>query len=105
MTVRWAKHSGIVYRSGLVVCVKVHCVPVFHKIHNIVVQDGRLLLVTFVLQTLCLEERFNAFKIVCTKIGPHVINVNDLVCHKAFDVQTLYCSNNSDVFIVSYHFL
>lgn len=106
LTVRWAKHSGIVYRSGLVVCVTVHCeMPVFHKIHHVVVQDGRLLLVTFALQTLCLEEHFNAFKIVCTKIGPHVINVRDLLCHKAFDVQTSYATNSSDVFIVPYHFL
>lgn len=47
LTVRWAKRSGIVYRSGLVVCVTVHCeMPVFHRIHY-VVQDGKLLLVTF----------------------------------------------------------
>lgn len=106
LTVRWAKRSGIVYRSGLVVCVTVHCeMPVFHRIHNVVVQDGKLLLVTFSLQTLCLEEHFNAFKVVCTKIGPHIIDVTELHCHKAFDVQTSYGSDDSDMFIVPYHFL
>ena len=48
---RWAKHHGNMYRSSLVVCVKVQSeMPVFHKIHHVIVH-GRLLLVTFVLST------------------------------------------------------
>lgn len=103
LTVRWAKRSGI--GLGLVVCVTVHCeMPVFHRIHY-VVQDGKLLLVTFAWQTLCLAEHFNAFKVVCTKIGPHIIDVTELLCHKVLDVQTSYGSDNSEMFIVPYHFL
>lgn len=53
LNVRWAKHHGNMYRSGLAVCLKVHCeMPVFHKIHHVVVKDERLLLVTFALQTM-----------------------------------------------------
>ena len=62
--------------------------PVFQRIHHVVVKDGKLLLVTFALQTICLEEHFNAFKVVCTKVGPRVVDVRELLCHKAFDIQT-----------------
>lgn len=79
LNVRWAKHSGTVYRPGLVVCVRVHCeMPVFQRIHHVVVKDGKLLLVTLSLQTICLDEHFNAFKVVCTKVGPHVVDVKEL---------------------------
>ena len=93
LNVRWAKPNGTVYRPGLVVCVRVHCeMPAFQRIHHVVVKDGKLLLVTFALQTICLD-------VVCTRVGAHVA-----FCHKAFDIQTSYISVNSNLFI-PYHFL
>lgn len=53
LKVKWAKHHGNMYCAGLVVWLKVECeMPVFHKIHHIVVKDEMLLLVTVVLQTM-----------------------------------------------------
>ena len=101
LNVRWAKHNGTVYRPGLVVCVRVHCeMPVFQGIHHVVVKDGKFLLVTFALQTICLDEHLNAFKVLCTEVGPHVVDVKELFCHNALEIQTSYGSDNSNLFIV-----
>lgn len=103
---RWAKHHGNMYRPGLVVCVKVHCeMPVFHKIHHVVVKNEKLLLFTFALQTVCLHEQFNAFKVLCTTDGPHVFDVKELFFYKAFDIQMSYSHDDSSLFIVPYCFL
>lgn len=106
LNVRWAKHHGNMYRKGLVVCLKVHCeMPVFHKIYQVVVKDERLLLVTFALRTICVDEHFNAFKVVCTTDGPHVVDVKELFYYKAFDIQMSYSCGDSSLFIVPYYFL
>ena len=53
LNVRWAKDNGTVYCPRLVVCVRVHCeMPVFQRIHHVVVKDGKLLLVTLSLHTI-----------------------------------------------------
>lgn len=104
LNARWAKHHGNMYRSSLVVCVKVQSeIPVFHKIHHVIVHDERLLLVTFVLQTMCLDEHFNAFKVVYNR--PHVVDVKELFCYKAFDIQMSYSCDDASLFIVPYCFL
>ena len=106
LDVRWAKHHGNMYRPGLVVCLKVlNEMPVFHKIHRVVLKDERLLLCTFALQTLCIDEHFYAFKVVCTAEGPHVVDVKELFCYKAFDMQMSYSNEDSSLFIVPYCFL
>ena len=106
LDVKWAKHNGNLYCPGLVVCLKVlNDMPVFYKIQRVVVNDEKLLLITFSLQTLCLDEHLYAYKVVCTTDGSHVIFVKDLFCYKAFDVQMSYSDNDSSSFIVPYCFL
>ena len=93
------------YRPGLVVCPKVFSeMPVFQKMHCVVLKEDRLLLSTFALQTVCLDEHFQAFKVVCTADGPHVV-VKELLCYKAFDMQMSYSNDNSSSFVVPYCFL
>lgn len=97
---------GLVCCSGLVVCVRVHCeMPVFQRTDHVIVKYGKLLLVTFALKTICLAEHFSAFKVVCTNVGSHILDVKELFSHKTFDIQTSYGSDSSDMFIVPYHFL
>lgn len=104
--VRWAKYHGNMYRPGLVVCLKVlNEMPVFHKIHHVVLHADRLLLFTFALKTVCLDAHFHAFKVVCTADGPNVLDVKQLWCYKAFDMQMSYCNDNLSLFIVPYCFL
>ena len=84
------------YCADLVVRVKVHPeMPVFHRIHHVVVKDETLFFVTFALQTVCLNEHFNAFQVLYTRDRPHVVFVNDLFCHKVFDLQVSYSHNDS----------
>ncbi len=53
LNVKWVKHCGNTYRSGLAVCVQVqNDMPVFHVIQNIVIKDEHILLITTALKTL-----------------------------------------------------
>lgn len=89
LPVRWAKHNGTVYRSALVVCVRGHCeMVVFQRIHH-VAKDGKLLLVTLMCPKIFLDEHFSAFKVLCTKVRPHVVDVKELFSHKTFDIETV----------------
>ena len=101
LDVKWAKHLGNMYRPGLVVCLKVlNDMPVFHKIHRVVLNADRLLLFTFALKTVCLDAHFHAFKVVCTADGPHIVDVKELLCYKAFDLQMSYSNDDLSSFIV-----
>ena len=87
------------YRPDLVVCLKVlNDMPVFHKIH-------RDVLFTFALKTLGLDGHLHAFNVMCTTDGPYVVDVKELMCHKAFDLQMSYCNEDLSSFIVPYCFL
>lgn len=71
---------------------------------HVVVKDERLLLVTFALETIHLDEHFNAFKVVHATDGPHAVDVRALFCHKAC-IQMSYSSDDSSLFNVPYCFL
>ena len=53
-------------------------------------------MVAYALQTICPDEHFNAFKVVRTTDGLHVIDVKELFYYKAFDIQLSYsCGGDS----------
>lgn len=88
LSVKWAKHQGNVYRSNLVVCIKVHCeMPIFHTIQSILVKDNQQYVVIFALNTLFLCEHFNVFEVVQRRKGPHVVDFKDIFYHRSFDIQ------------------
>lgn len=90
LDVRPAKHHGNMYSPGSVVCLKVlNEMPVFH----VVLKDERLLLFTFALQTVFMDDHFYAFKLVCTADGPHVVDVKELLRYRH---AIFRCQSNDD---------
>ncbi len=104
LNVKWVKHCGNTYRSGLAVCVQVqNDMPVFHVIQNIVIKDEHILLITTALKTLCLDEHIHAYKVADTE-APYVLEIKDILHHKLFDILMSY-GCDSDLFIVPYSFM
>lgn len=104
LNVKWVKHCGNTYRSGLAVCVQVqNDMPVFHVIQNIVIKDEHILLITTALKTLCLDEHIHAYKVADTE-APYVLEIKDILHHKLFDILMSY-GYDSDLFIVPYSFM
>ncbi len=104
LNVKWVKHCGNTYRSGLAVCVQVqNDMPVFHVIQNIVIKDEHILLITTALKTLCLDEHIHAYKVADTE-APYVLEIKDILHHKLFDILISY-GCDSDLFIVPYSFM
>lgn len=95
LNVKWAKHHGNMYR---LVCLKVIVRCQFFR------KSTMLLLFTFALQTIYIDEHFNAYRVGCTTEGSYVVDVKELFCLKAFDIQMSY-SYDSSLFIVPYCFL
>lgn len=88
------------------VCAKIDFeMPVFHEIQHVIMKEEHMLLVTYIMDTLCLVEHVNAYKVVRAAKRPNVFVIKELFYHKAFDIQMSYCSNDSSFFIVPYCFL
>nr|XP_021323512.1 uncharacterized protein LOC108180038 [Danio rerio] len=105
LSVKWVKFCGNTYRSGLAVCVKFqNDMPVFHAIQNVVTRDERILFITTALETSCLVEPVHAYKVAQTIETCYVLELNDILQHKPFDIVMSY-GGDFDLFIVPYTFI
>lgn len=103
MCVRWVKHQGFTFRTGLVICGKVELeMPQFYQISSLIVKDDIVLLVTFVIDTVCFDEHFHAYRVVKTGKGPIIFFLKDLEYYRPFDMQVSYGIDTTNVYIVPY---
>ncbi|XP_039599342.1 uncharacterized protein LOC120522481 isoform X2 [Polypterus senegalus] len=64
LSVKWVKHNGTEYRSGLIICGEVDIdLPVFYKIKDIVVRNEFVVLVASPLKTVCFDDHRYAYRI------------------------------------------
>ena len=105
---KWIKYHGTEYRRDFIICTEVACeMPVFCKIETIAVKDDTVLLCGKLMETMCFDHHYHAFKV---KLHPDkvlkVLHINDLFYFKPFDVQMKYESNDSSLYVVPYcHFM
>ena len=104
LSVKWVKHYGTEYRPGLLVCVEVADeMPVFCKIRTLIVKDEQVILTGSVVETICFDEHYHAFKIVFKPFQAlKVLDVQELLYFKPVDVQMAYGTTDSSLFIVPY---
>lgn len=104
---RWIKCHGTEYRCDFIICTEVaHEMPVFCKIETIVVKDDCVLLCGTLMETICFDDHYHAFKV---KLHPDrvlkLLHINDLLYFKPFDAQMKYGTTDSSLYIVPYcHF-
>lgn len=105
---KWIKYYGTEYRPDFIICTEVACeMPVFCKIQTIVVKDDSVLLCGKLMETMCSDDHYHAFKI---KLHPDnvrkVLHINDLLYFKPFDVQMKYGTTDTALYVVPYcHFM
>lgn len=77
--------------------------PVFCKIHNIIVKDEQVVLTGSGVETICFEEHYHAFKVLLKPFQAlWVFDVKELFYFKPVDVQMAYGPTESSLFIVPY---
>ena len=105
---KWIKYHGTEYRCDFIVCTEVACeMPVFCKIDMIAVKDDCVLLCGKLMETICFDNHYHAFKVKLhpDKV-PKVLHINNLFYFKPFDVQMKYGTTDSALYIVPYcHFM
>ncbi|XP_023199004.1 uncharacterized protein LOC111610276 isoform X1 [Xiphophorus maculatus] len=105
---KWIKYYGTEYRPDFIICTEVACgMPVFCKIQTIVVKDDSVLLCGKLMETMCFDDHYHAFKV---KLRPDnvgkVLHINDLLYFKPFDVQMKYGTTDTALYVVPYcHFM
>ena len=105
---KWIKHHGTEYRRDFVICTEVAFeMPVFCKIRTIVVKDDSVLLCGKLLDTMCFDHHYHAFKV---RLHPDrtvkALLINELFYFKPFDVQMKYGMADSSWYVVPYcHFM
>ncbi|KAL3972940.1 RAD51-associated protein 1 [Sarotherodon galilaeus] len=87
-TAKWIKHHGTEYRPDFIICTEVVSeIPVFYKIKSIVVKDDIVLLCGKLMETLCFDDHYHAFKV---RMHPNmvlkVLNIKELCYFKPFDL-------------------
>lgn len=105
---KWIKYNGTEYRRNCVICIAVHCdMPVFCKIKSIVVRDDDIVFCGLLMETVCFDEHYHAFRVSLHPEGlVKVLNANELFYFKPFDVQVKYGTMDSSPYIVPYcHFM
>lgn len=104
---KWIKYHGTEYRCDFI-CTEVACeMPVFCKIKTIALKDDFVLLCGKVMETICFDDHYHAFKV---KLHPDtvlkVLHINYLFYSKPFDVQMKCGSTDTTCYIVPYcHFM
>lgn len=104
LLVKRVKHYGSEYRTGLVVCLEM-CeeLPVFCKISAIVIKDEQVVFTGTVGETICFDEHYYAFKIVCKPSQAlKVFSAQELIYFKPMDVQMAYGPEDLSLFVVPY---
>ncbi|KAL3989131.1 hypothetical protein ACER0C_013449 [Sarotherodon galilaeus] len=105
---KWIKHHGTEYRPDFIICTEVVSeIPVFYKIKSIVVKDDIVLLCGKLMETLCFDDHYHAFKV---RMHPNmvlkVLNIKELCYFKPFDLQMKYGTSDSSLYVVPYcHFM
>ncbi|XP_045074169.1 uncharacterized protein LOC123487075 isoform X2 [Coregonus clupeaformis] len=105
---KWIKHHGTEYRRDFIICTEVAFeMPVFCKIKIIAVKDDCVLLCGKLMETVCFDYHYYAFKV---RMHPDrvqkVINITELCYFKPFDVQMKYGTTDSSLYVVPYcHFM
>nr|XP_024657554.1 uncharacterized protein LOC106676865 isoform X1 [Maylandia zebra] len=105
---KWIKHHGTEYRPDFIICTEVVSeIPVFYKIKSIVVKDDIALLCGKLMETLCFDDHYHAFKV---RMHPNmvlkVLNIKELCYFKPFDLQMKYGTSDSSLYVVPYcHFM
>ncbi|KAL3981345.1 alpha-tectorin [Sarotherodon galilaeus] len=105
---KWIKHHGTEYRPDFIICTEVVSeIPVFYKIKSIVVKDDIVLLCGKLMETLCFDDHYHAFKV---RMHPNmvlkVLNIKELCYFKPFDLQMKYSTSDSSLYVVPYcHFM
>ncbi|KAJ8274815.1 hypothetical protein COCON_G00094400 [Conger conger] len=105
---KWIKHHGTEYRCDLIICTEVAFeMPVFCKIKTIAVKDDSVLLCGKLMETMCFDDHYHAFKV---RLHPDrvvkVLDINQLCYFKPFDVQMKYGTTDFSNYIVPYcHFM
>lgn len=81
--------------------------PVFCKIKSIVVRDDDIVFCGLLMETVCFDEHYHAFRVSLHPEGlVKVLNANELFYFKPFDVQVKYGTMDSSPYIVPYcHFM
>lgn len=104
LAVNWVKPFSTEYQPGLIVCVDVADeMPVFCKINYIIVKDEQAVLAGSVVETVCFEEHYHAFKILFKSFQAlPVFDMEELLYFKPVDVQMAYGPTESSLFIVPY---
>ncbi|XP_035994789.1 uncharacterized protein LOC118563679 [Fundulus heteroclitus] len=105
---KWIKHHGTEYRRDFIICTEVAFeMPVFCKIKTIVMKDDTVLLCGKLMETVCFDAHYHAFKV---RVHPDrvlkVLNIDELVYFKPFDLQLKYGTTDSSLYVVPYcHFM
>ena len=105
---KWIKHNGTEYRRDFIVCTEVAFeMPVFYQIKTIALKDDSVLLCGKLLETVCFDDHYHAFKV---RLHPDrvlkVFNINDLFYFKPFDAQMTYGMRDSILYVIPYcHFM
>lgn len=79
---KWIITHGTEYRPDFIICADVVSeIPVFCKIKSIVVKDDIVLLCGKLMETLCFDDHYHAFRV---RLHPNmvlkVLNINELCC-------------------------
>lgn len=103
LSVKWVKHHGTEYKSGLIACVEVvDEMPVLYKIHTIFVKDEQVVLALSGVKTICFDEHYHAFKISLRPSTVKVLNIQDLFYYKPMDVQMTYGPSDTSMYAVPF---
>lgn len=108
VSAKWIKHHGTEYRRDFIICTEVAFeMPVFCKINTITVKDDSVLLCGKLLETICFDHHYHAFKV---RLHPDrvlkVLHINKLFYFKPFNIQMKYGTTDSSLYVVPYcHFM
>lgn len=105
---KWIKYHGTEYRRDFLICTEVTDeMPVFCKIDVIAVKDDCVLLCGKLMETLCFDNHYHAFKV---RLHPDnvlkVLHISELFYFKPFDLQMKYGTTDNALYVVPYcHFM